>query len=183
MGVSEATQLERIQGHSQAILFWVVPDRPRDDSPGEPDGALILWVVDLNRDSAAQRSWWRSSPSSRTASDDLIVDAQQADAARRPLASASPHAAQVQHHPHRPHGQQQPTTAAGPAGAYCDYHDDAAAARGDEQAAIRRAAEQAQARAAAEKDRAAAAARAPRRIADAQRSTERTRIDAQAPAA
>ena len=91
---------------------------------------------------------------------------QQADSARRPLASASPHAAQMQHHPHHPHGQQQPTAAAGPAGGYCDYRDDAAAARGDEQAAIRRAAEQAHAGAAAEKDRTDAAARALRRMAD-----------------
>ena len=111
----------------------------------------------------------------------------QDDAARRPLASASPRAADVEHEPQYPHSRQQPTAAPGPAHrralAHGDYHDDDAAARGDEQAATRHLTEQAHARAAAEKDRADAAARALRRMADAQRSTQRPRIDVQAPAA
>lgn len=112
---------------------------------------------------------------------------QQDDAARRLLTSASPRAADVEHEPQYPHSRQQPTAAPGPAHrralAHGDYHDDAAAARGDEQAATRHLAEQAHARAAADKDRADAAARALRRMADAQRSTQRPRIDVQAPAA
>ena len=111
----------------------------------------------------------------------------QDDAARRPLASASPRAADVEHEPQYPHSRQQPTAAPGPAHrralTHGDYHDDAAAARGDEQAATRHLAEQAHARAAADKDRADAAARVLRRMADAQRSTQRPRIDVQAPAA
>ena len=106
----------------------------------------------------------------------------QDDAGWRPLASAPPYTAQMERNTQHAHGQQQPA-APGPAHAHGDYHDDDAAARGDEQAATRHLAEQAHARAAADKDRADAAARALRRMADAQRSTHRPRINVQAPAA
>jgi len=45
-GISvSATQLERIQEHSRAILFWLIPDRPRDENPDEPNGAQFLgWI-------------------------------------------------------------------------------------------------------------------------------------------
>ena len=113
---------------------------------------------------------------------------QQGGAALRQPAALT-RAAQLEHNPQRRHGQaeQQLTAAPGPANrrawAQCDYPDDAAAARGDEQAAMRRVAEQAQARAAAEKDRADAAARWLRHVVNAQRGTGRTRIDAREPAA
>ena len=110
----------------------------------------------------------------------------QDDAGWRPLASAPPYTAQMERNTQHAHGQQQPAapgSAHRRALAHGDYHDDDAAARGDEQAATRHLAEQAHARAAAAKDRADAAARALRRMADAQRSTRQPRIDGQAPAA
>jgi hypothetical protein len=110
---------------------------------------------------------------------------QQGGAALRQPATLT-RTAQLEHNPQRRHGQaeQQLTAAPGPANrrawAQCDYHDDAAAARGDEQAAMRRVAEQAQARAAAEKDRAEAAARWLRHVVNAQRGTGRAREPAAA---